>query len=159
MNRFGDIFHRLRAEVVDADIEAVTDIVAHARRDTDTARIGQRFKARGDVNAIAKDIVSVDDDVADVDAETETNLTVFREPGVPLGHTALNIDGVRNRIDRAAELDQRPVARRLDDATIVLDDLGMEKLRPQGFEPRERTFLVSPHHFRIADNVRRDDRR
>src|SRR4051794_17439521 len=57
------------------------------------------------------------------------------------------------------ELDQHPVAGRLDDATAVLGDGRVDQLAPQDPEGRQRALLVLSDHPRIPGNVGRQDRR
>ena len=41
------------------------------RRDADATGFGQSFQAGGDIDAIAEDVAVLDDDIADVEADTE----------------------------------------------------------------------------------------
>jgi hypothetical protein len=53
------------AEIVEAEPELVEHLVAHIGRDADAARVGDAFEPRRDVDAVAVDVVAIDDDVAD----------------------------------------------------------------------------------------------
>ena len=64
-----DILDLLRAEILEGEAQLVEDLIAHDPADADSARVGQRFEARRHIDAIAEDVVAVDDDVADVDAD------------------------------------------------------------------------------------------
>jgi hypothetical protein len=57
--------------VVECSINTVADLTISVVRDTDTARFGYAFKASCNVDAIAKYIVVVKNDVADMDADAE----------------------------------------------------------------------------------------
>src|SRR4029079_13085225 len=96
---------------------------AHA----DTAGFGQRLQPRGDVDAIAEDVVVVDDDVADVDADAKRDPLLWRHAGVAIRHPALYVDRATHRIDDAGELEQQPVACRLDDAAAVFRNLRVDQ--------------------------------
>ncbi len=74
---------------------------------------------RGDVDAVAENIVVVDDDVADMDADAEFDPLILRHGGVLLGHAALDLDRAARRVDGAGELDQHAVAGGLDDAAAM----------------------------------------
>ncbi len=91
------------------------------------------------------DIVARDDDVATVDPDAENNAPIFGLVGIAFRHAQLNFGGAAHRIDDAGELDQHPVAHELDDTAVVLCDLGIDKVRLQRFERRERAFLVGSH--------------
>jgi hypothetical protein len=47
----------------------------------------------------------------------------------------LGIDGALDGIDYAGELDQGAVAGELDDAAMMLGDLGLDEVLAQGLEP------------------------
>jgi len=66
------------------------------------------FQPRGDVDAIAKDIVVVDDDVADVNADAEFDSGVLRHIGILPGHAALELDRRARRIHRAGDSTSLP---------------------------------------------------
>ena len=74
-------------------------------------------KPGGDVHAIAIEIVTFHDQVAQVQAHAEHESGVCGLVAVGLGHGLLKLDGCAQRIDCAGELDQGPVASQLDQAT------------------------------------------
>ena len=114
-------------------------------RNANAARLRNALKARRYVNAVAKDVVAINDDVADIDANPELDLLARRRIGISFRHPALNIDGATNRIDRACELYQRAMARGLDDAAAILRDLWVDEGFAQGFECSESALFVAAH--------------
>ena len=68
-DRTADILDMLLAEILKTDRKAVGNLIAHRRGDADAARLRQRFKPRSDVNAVAEDVIVLDDDVAQIDAD------------------------------------------------------------------------------------------
>src|SRR5438874_12152893 len=87
-NRPGDVLDLLLAGVVEGEVELVAHLIAHDAADADAARLGQSFEARGDVDAVAIDVVVVADDVADIYADSELNALVGRHIGIAPGHVA-----------------------------------------------------------------------
>src|SRR6266851_4310326 len=97
------------------------------------------------------------DDVAEIDADAEFNPPLRRHASVALSHAALDLDGAAHGVNHAGELDQHAVAGGLDDAAVMLLDLGVDQrpaVRPQ---LRERALLVGSHQPAVADHVRRQD--
>ena len=82
-------------------------------------RLGNAFQARGDVDAITEDIVVIDDDVADVNADAKLDPLIVRDRSVLLGHAALDFNGTADRIYGAGKLDQHAVTGRLDDPAPI----------------------------------------
>ena len=106
------------------DAELVAHRIAHRARDEDAARLGEPLQAGGDVDAVAEDVVALDDDVAEVDADAEFDARLVGRAAVAVGHAGLDLDGAAHRLDDAGELDQQAVAGALDDAAAVVGDCG-----------------------------------
>ena len=73
-------------------------------------------------------------------------------------HRALDRDGALDRVDDAAELDQRAIAHHLDDAAVARRDGRVERLAPDLPQRGERAGLVGAHHAAVADDVGGEDR-
>src|SRR6516225_5502444 len=101
-------------------------LVTHYRRNTDPARLGERLQTRRDIDTVSVDIVAINDDVTDVDANAKRYLPICGFAGVALGHPPLHVNRAANRIDYTAKLEQQAVASGLDDAATVLRDLGID---------------------------------
>ena len=56
-----------------------------------------------DIDAVAKDILVIDDDVAHIDADAELDLLLWRHISTACRHRALNVDGATNRVDCTGE--------------------------------------------------------
>ncbi len=76
---------------------------------------------------------------------------------IALAHRPLDGDGALDRIDDAAEFDQRAVAHHLDDAAVPGGDGRVERLAPDLPERGDRAGLVGAHHRGIAGNVGGED--
>ena len=126
-HRLGDILQRLRTHIVEDNIDLAADLPLRVIGNADAARLGDPFKARRDIDAVAEDIVVVDDDVADVNADAKFDPRVLRHVGVLLGHGALDFDRATRRIDGAREFDQHAVAGGLDDAAAMRGDGGIDE--------------------------------
>src|SRR5260370_16606092 len=92
------------------------------------AGIGQGFDPCGDVDAVAVEVVTLDDNVAEIDPDAQFDAVVRPDARVPLGHRLLHCDGAAHRIDDARKFYQHAVAGGLDDATVVLADLRIDDL-------------------------------
>ena len=80
------------------------------------------------------------------------------EVGVVLGDAPLDLDRTPHRVDDARELDQRAVARELDDTAAVLGDPRLDELLAQRLEPGVRARLVGFHQPAVTDHVGGQDR-
>jgi hypothetical protein len=151
--RLGDVLDFVLAHRLEAEGDFVLDLVVDIARDADPTRRGQLLEARGDVDATAVDIVALNDDVADVDADPEGDAPVVRHLDLALGDTLLDRGGAFDRIDHAPEFDQRAVAHQLDDAAVVLSDFRLDEVLAQRLQARVCALLVGRHEARVADDV------
>ncbi|HEY3681194.1 MAG TPA: hypothetical protein VGL45_20970 [Bradyrhizobium sp.] len=123
--------------------------------DADTARFGNSLEPRRDVDAIAKDIVVVDDDVADMHPDAKFDPELGRHAGVLARHFLLDNDRATRGIDHAGELGQHAVSGVLDDAAAMAGDRRVHQRLSECLQLGNRAFLVAAHQPAIAGNVRR----
>ena len=153
-----DVLDRPFAQILQRDIELVADGIAHGTRDEDRPRLGDALQPRRDVDAIAIDVIALDDDIAQVDSDPELDLALARLAAIALGHARLDRHRAAHRLDRAGEIHQQPVARALDDAAAVLGDARLEELAEMALQPAKRALLVLAHETAEAGDVERQDR-
>ena len=148
----GDVLEFSLAEIDERGAHLALDLAMGLARDRDAARLGGLLQTCRHVHAVAEDIGVLNYDVAEVDADSEYDSLILAR-----GHGVLDGDGAVDGIDDAGELDQEPVAHRLDDAPVVLGDFGIEHLDAAGLEAGERTGLVGAHEPAVADRVGAQD--
>ena len=93
-------------------------VIERRAGDANTAWLRHRLQTRGDVDAVAIDVVALDDDVAEIDADAKPDLPRFGGALIAIGHPALDHGSTLDGIDDAGELDERTVAHELDDAAM-----------------------------------------
>ena len=141
----GDVLNFLRADVLEGEAQLVQDLIAHYSADANPAGLSQRLQARRDIDTIAEDVIAVDDDVADIDADTKIDSFFLRNSGVAFGHTALHVDRTTHRVDHAGELQQETIARGLDDPAPMFGYLGINQVLAVGLQSRQRGAVVTAH--------------
>ena len=128
-DRLGDVLELRRAEIANLKIEPRPDLPVSVLRQTDRARLGDSLQPSRDIYAVAHEVaVGFLDDVADMDSDPELDLPVLGDSRIALNEAALNFEGAAHRIDRAAELDNAPVAGPFDHAAPVCGDGRVEQL-------------------------------
>jgi hypothetical protein len=126
-------------------------------RDANATRLRNPFKASGDVDAVAKDIVVIDDDVTDVDADAKFDPLDLRHRSILLSHTALDLNGAAHRIYDTAELSEHAIARVLDDLATMFADLGISEPTQTLPQPDVCPFLVQAGQATISSHISRKD--
>src|SRR5438552_14416989 len=101
-----DVLDALLAQVFEGKAELVANLVTNHPAHADPARFGQRFQTRRDIHAVPVDVPLIDDDVAEVNPDTELDTTLGRHARVALSHLALHVNGAAYRIDNARKFDE-----------------------------------------------------
>src|SRR5262249_33949711 len=119
-NWLGDVLDLARAEVLKCQRrQLVSDLLLHTARKTDFARPGHALQPHSHDHAIAIEIAAVNDDVAQVYADTQDDSAVLRQLFAGISHLLLQFDRAGHRVDGAAELDEHPVTHNLDNAAVM----------------------------------------
>ena len=71
------------------------------------------------------DVLAIDDDIAEIDADPENEALGGRDARVLFGDIALNRDSAGDCFDNTRELDQQAVARGLHNTAFVLGNFGV----------------------------------
>ena len=125
-HRLCNVLQGLLADVIEGDIDLAADLPVRIVGDADAAGLGDALEARGDIDAIAENIVVVDDDVADVNADAKFDPEFRRHVDVSMRHLLLDLHRTPRGIDGTGEFDQHAIAGGLDDAAAVGCDPGID---------------------------------
>src|ERR1700730_18705752 len=91
----------------------VVYLIEHLLCDRDPTRLGQWLDPRGDVHAIRHNVVAAAQDIAQVNANSNLQLSVCQSAQVASGQHLLEFDCAIHRGHRAGKLNEKAVAYRL----------------------------------------------
>ena len=128
MDGSGDVLHGVFAQIGKTDRKLLGDMLANGGADADPAGLGKGFEPRRNVDAVAKNIVALYDHVAHVDPDAKADAATFIDVRIAALNSLLDDDGAAHRIDDRRELYEKAVARRLEDATLMLSDQRIDEL-------------------------------
>ena len=77
-----DVLQMLLAGILEGDVQPVADMFAGGCRDADAARLGDVLQPRRHIDAVAKDVAVLDDDVAEIDADAELDAPILGTPAL-----------------------------------------------------------------------------
>ena len=149
----------MRAQRPAVQSQLAFDLVVDLAGNADAAGLGDPFQPCCNVDAVAKNIVVVEDDVTDMNADAKFDPEVVRHVAILHGHTALDFRRALHRLYHAWELGQQAVAGGLDDAAAVPGDGGIDQRSSDRLQPDVRALLVAAHQTAVAGNIRRQHRR
>jgi hypothetical protein len=90
-----------------------------------------------------------------MDADTELDAPLGRQPSIALDHAALHLDGATNRIDNAAEFDKRAIACPLDDAAVMHGDGRVDQVASECPQSRQCAILIGSGQPAVPDHISR----
>ncbi len=73
----GDVLDLLRSQVLEDQVELGLDTLVDDVGDANPTRFGQSLQSRSDVDAVTVNVLTVNNDVAEVDADPELEAAVF----------------------------------------------------------------------------------
>jgi hypothetical protein len=139
---------------VKLDWDLAANLIVSGRRHADATRLRDTLKPRSYIDAIPENVITLDQDVPEVDPNPKQHTPVLRDAFVSLGHHRLHRHRTLDRIHHRRKLKQHAVARGLHEATAVFRHEGVGNLAvfAQG---AGGTHLVEPHQPRVARDVSR----
>jgi hypothetical protein len=133
-------------------------VVPSNTRDANPTRLRKSLQAGRDIDGIAKEIVALNHDIANVHPDAEPHLLTGRSTLVLLGYGVLNLDSTLHGIHGACEICDETVTRRVEDPTTMRGDQVIDD-DPVGSEEAKGADLISAHKAAVAFDIRCEDRR
>src|SRR4051794_2504299 len=121
-NRLVDVLELVITAIFESEIESIANLITHRARNHDPAGLRNALQTRGHIHAAAVDVSVLDDDVAEVYAHAELQVTL------PLAKAALHFRSARDRIHHARKLSQKSIAGQLHNPAAMLRDLSVDHL-------------------------------
>src|SRR5271155_2505051 len=103
-DRLGDILQFLQSQIIEDNVDFAANLPVRIVGDANATGLCNAFKARCDVDAVAEDIIVIDDYVADMNPDSEFDPQVIGYAGILCGHPTLDLDCAAHSIDRAGKL-------------------------------------------------------
>src|SRR5437764_3845876 len=98
-------------------------------------------------------VLTLDDDVVQIDADPEYDPLIFRGRDVAFGHPTLHRNRAGNRLDHICELDQKAVASRLYDPAFVFGDFGIDEFATMSPKPVQGAGLIKSHKAAVSGHI------
>jgi hypothetical protein len=140
-----DVLDAYVTAILEMNVDSIANAFVDDRGDADPAGLSERLQSRGDVDTIAIDVVVFDDDIAEVNADSEHDGRLARAWNRQRGAGALHCKRAIYSIDYAAELDDRAITDQLHDAAVVNDDGWVEDGLSVPFQSAQRARFVGFH--------------
>ena len=135
------------------EIELIPDLVVYGLRDADGAGLSERLQPGCDVDAIAKDVIAIDDHVAEIDPDPQFEPALRRDRVVDRARAPLHFDGAVQRIDDARKIRQQAVARRADYPATLRRDQRVDRAA-ELIQRSMRPGLILAHQPAETDHIR-----
>src|ERR1700726_121438 len=73
----GDVLDQLFSQILEDQAAAMAQVISHSPRDADLPTLDQPLEPGGDIHTVSENIVVLDHDVADIDADPEAHPSPF----------------------------------------------------------------------------------
>src|SRR5262249_26514536 len=128
------------------------DVVSNSTRDANPTRLRESLQAGRDINGVAEQVVALNDDVADMDADPKSHRLISRSIGVLLGYRVLNFDATLHGINGAGEIGDEAIACRVEDPTAMRGDQAIDD-DPVSRQGAKGADLIEPHQAAVALDI------
>src|SRR5258708_5117619 len=147
-----DVFQFPLADAVEGELGLAPYLLEGIGRKIDAPRLALILDPCRHVDAVTENIISVDDDVSDIDPYAKNDMRLGT-CSVSLCHLFLNRHRASDRIDGAGELDHHTVAGCLNDAPLMRSDCRINHLAAMRLQCLQRADLVGAHKSAVASNI------
>jgi len=157
-DRLGDILECLHAHIIEDDIHLSADLPVRVVGNADSTRLRNAFKSRCDIDPVPENVILIDDDVTDVDADAELDPQLPRYVDVVIDHCPLDCYCAARGVDGADEFDQHAVAGGLDNPAAMRGDRSINQRLTKRFQFGQRALFIATHQSTVAGDVCRQHR-
>jgi hypothetical protein len=152
-NWLSDVLDLLLTHWLETEGEFLLDLTVHLARHPDAARFRELLESRCDVDAFAVAILSLHNDLAQIDADPDLDARIVGQRSVAFGKTTLQGHGAFHSVHYTAKFGQETVTHQLEDTPTALFNLRLEQFFLFGTNTLERGRLVAFHHGGIANDI------
>ena len=149
----------LLAEKLDLLVEPSLHLVEHRSRNENAAGRAQSLQPCRYIDALAINVVSFHEDIAEIDPDVEFEALVFDQFGIERSKSPLGFYGAVDRIHHTGEFGQEPVAHEFHDTSVVLANFRLDQRLTVRLETCKRACLVDLHKAAVADHICRKNGR
>jgi hypothetical protein len=121
-NRLGDILNAMAAKRAVVEGELILNLLVDSVRNAHSTRLGECLEPRGDINAIAEDVLTIYYHIAEIDADPQLETALACDKLVECPRGALHLNGAVHRVDDACEICQQTITGAADDAPAMCRD-------------------------------------
>ena len=138
-----NVLEVLGTEILEVGVDLAGDLVIDGLGQIDAARFGQRSYPRCDVDAVAKDVAFLLDDLAEIDSDADRDTVFFGEGLVALRDLVAQSGGTVGCLDDVVEIGEHQFGGFLEDVSAKLGDPRSDHPGHKGSELGEILLLVT----------------
>src|SRR4029079_14907385 len=118
------------------------DLLVDPSGNIKVSRVGNSLKPRCNVDGITIDVVRLDNNVTEIDANSILYPLFACQRRVTPDHALLDDDGAADGFDRAVEHGEKAITRAFNESSMMLDDRGLDEFASMPLHPRVSSFLI-----------------
>jgi hypothetical protein len=148
-----NVLELLLPSILEIYIQLIADLVIRGVPNANSTGLRYPLQPSRYIHTIAEQILTLDDDVTEIDACAEVDPLLGREIGIPADHPVLDIKGTPNRVHNGGKLDENAVACGFHDAAAMERNGGTDQFAPKFAQALKRALFVNTDQPGIARNI------
>ena len=142
---------------VNGQVDLTLELVEGGSGNKHPSWLAELLQPRRDIDPVAKEIVTFDHDIAEIDADAEYDPQLCRHISLSLCHFSLNGCPALYGVDNGCELYDRSIAHQLHYAAVVSGQKRVNKIAPQIPNCPKSARFIEFDQARVANNIGRHD--
>ena len=152
-HRVGDVLDVAITERLVSANHLMLYLFVDAAGDIDFAGLGYAFKPRGNIDAVAVNVVGFDNDIAKIDANSIFDPVMFRQRRIASHQILLNHDAAADGFDGTIEDRNEPVAGGFNQPAVMFHDAGFDEIALDALDTVVRAFFVDLHQAAVTGDI------
>src|SRR5262245_15154182 len=157
-HRSDDVLDMLFAPIVQRQSDLALEMIVGGTGDKDAAGLAKLFEAGSNVDTIAKQIIAIHDDVAEIDSDPKNDPSLARRDGLYFCNLLLRRNRAVYRIDNGTKLSDCAIAHELHDAAMMLGKQRIDHFGAKLPDCGQGARFIALDEPGIADNIGSEDR-
>ena len=138
-------------------LEFALNLIEYLSRYANATAISDTFKPSRNVDAIAKNISAIFDDIPDIDADAKLNLLIRVDITIVLTHVPLKFYRAAYRFNDTRKFRQKPISGCFNNAAAMLGNFGVNEFGLMRLQRCMSAMFVNTHKPAIAGDISSKD--
>ena len=119
LHGLSNVLENLWPKIIPTDLDFTPNLPISVIRYANSTGLGNTLQPGGDVDTVSENVVVVDNDISDMNADPEFDPHILRDIGILRGQRTLDLNAATHGINGTSKLNQHAVTGSFDDTTTM----------------------------------------